>query len=69
MGWNGRQGAKNHGILREASNSFGEKTTSLTSVVAEAMEKEKFTQDFQGTRWIDSLTVPYEGTMGERIKR
>lgn len=23
--------------------------------MAEAMEKEKFTQDFQGTRWIDSL--------------
>ena len=55
MGWNGRQGVKNHEILREASNTFGENTKSLSNVVAEAMEKEKFTQDFQGTRWIDSL--------------
>lgn len=69
MGWNGRQGAKSHKILREANKTFGENTKSLTSVAAEATEKEKFTQDFQGTRWIDSLTVLCERTMGERIKR
>ena len=50
MGWNGRQGIKNHEILREASNIFGENTKSLTNVVAEATEKEKFTQEFQETR-------------------
>lgn len=43
MGWNGRQGAKSHEILREANKTFGENTKSLPSVVAEATEKEKFT--------------------------
>lgn len=41
----------------------------MTSVVAEAMEKEKIYTRLSGDKWIDSLTVPYEGNNGRENQR
>lgn len=57
-------GEGSHEILRDISNILCEDNKSLTSIVAEGMEKKRLHKTFR----TPDGSVPYEGAMGERLK-